>query len=87
MELDERFADKVAELCYKKYQSLPKKGKPQKNKEWTLLSCVVFTRTEVLLLSVHFNVFGTSKFSEYQQINVWAHFLVKIPFLLDEGWI
>ena len=54
MELDERFADKVAELCYQKYQSLPKKGKPQKNKEWTLLSCVVFTRMEVLLLSVQF---------------------------------
>lgn len=46
MELDERFADKVADLCYKKYQSLPKKGKPQKNKEWTLLSCVCLTRTD-----------------------------------------
>lgn len=46
MELDERFADRVADLCYKKYQSLPKKGKPQKNKEWTLLSCVCLTRTD-----------------------------------------
>lgn len=46
MELDERFADRVADLCFKKYQSLPKKGKPQKNKEWTLLSCVCLTRKD-----------------------------------------
>lgn len=46
MEFDERFADRVADLCYKKYQSLPKKGKPQRNKEWTLLSCVCLTRKD-----------------------------------------
>ncbi|XP_078337299.1 tRNA-specific adenosine deaminase 1-like isoform X1 [Crassostrea virginica] len=67
MELDERFADKVAELCYQKYQSLPKKGKPQKNKEWTLLSCVVFTRNademRVVSLGTGTKCIGKSKLS------------------------
>ncbi|KAJ9591684.1 hypothetical protein L9F63_001771 [Diploptera punctata] len=35
------FADKMADVCYKKYESLPKKGKPATGKEWTLMACVV----------------------------------------------
>lgn len=67
MELDERFADRVADLCYKKYQSLPKKGKPQKNKEWTLLSCVCLTRNaeeiRVVSLGTGTKCIGKSKLS------------------------
>ena len=38
---DDSFADEVAALCYKHYACLPKKGKPQESKEWTLLAAVV----------------------------------------------
>lgn len=41
---DEHFAVKVTELAYQHYQKLPKKGKPQKGKEWTLLAAVVMSR-------------------------------------------
>ncbi|XP_076448728.1 tRNA-specific adenosine deaminase 1-like isoform X2 [Babylonia areolata] len=34
-------ADKIADLCYNHYTQLPKKGKPQEGKEWTLLAAVV----------------------------------------------
>ncbi|XP_068082523.1 tRNA-specific adenosine deaminase 1 [Anabrus simplex] len=34
------FADKIAELCYKKYAELPKTGKPI-SREWTLLSGII----------------------------------------------
>ena len=74
--MDERFADKVAELCYQKYQSLPKKGKPQENKEWTLLSCVVFTSMEVLLLSVHFVVLVLPSFQYTNKYIYDPNFLV-----------
>ena len=35
------FADKVSSLCLQKYAKLPKKGKPQKGKEWTLLAGII----------------------------------------------
>ena len=35
------FADKIADTCYKKYACLPKKGKPNGEREWTLLACIV----------------------------------------------
>ena len=38
---DPEFGEKVARLCTEKYDSLPKTGKPQKQKEWTLLAGVV----------------------------------------------
>ena len=38
---DEKFADKAAQCCLDKYRMLPKKGKPQKDVEWTLLAGVV----------------------------------------------
>lgn len=43
--MDKPFADIVASLCYQKYQNLPKKGKPQKGKEWTILAGIVKTST------------------------------------------
>ncbi|KAL8585753.1 hypothetical protein ACOMHN_040535 [Nucella lapillus] len=42
------FADKVAELCYQHYTRLPKKGKPQPGKEWTLLAAVVLQKNSGL---------------------------------------
>ena len=41
--LDEKFADKLASLCYQKYSKLPKKGKPQKGKEWTIVAGILMT--------------------------------------------
>lgn len=38
---EKSFADRMAALCYKHYSQLPKKGKPQEGKEWTLLAAVV----------------------------------------------
>ncbi|XP_070195560.1 tRNA-specific adenosine deaminase 1-like isoform X2 [Littorina saxatilis] len=38
---EKSFADQVAAMCYKHYTQLPKKGKPQEGKEWTLLAAVV----------------------------------------------
>ncbi|RZF37820.1 hypothetical protein LSTR_LSTR007182 [Laodelphax striatellus] len=35
---DEAFANKIAALCFDKYASLSKNGKPVKDKEWTLLA-------------------------------------------------
>ncbi|XP_076358843.1 tRNA-specific adenosine deaminase 1-like [Tachypleus tridentatus] len=37
------FADKLAKLCYSRYKSLPKTGKPQKGKEWTHMSAIVIS--------------------------------------------
>lgn len=35
-------ADEIARLCYEHYGSrLPKQGKPEPNREWTLLAAVV----------------------------------------------
>lgn len=35
-------ADEIARLCYEHYRiSLPKQGKPEPNREWTLLAAVV----------------------------------------------
>ena len=38
---DETFADKAVKKCLTEYKSLPKKGKPQKDVEWTLLAGVL----------------------------------------------
>ena len=39
---DDIFADKVASLCFDHYAHVIKKtGKPQNNREWTVLACVV----------------------------------------------
>ena len=38
---DESFVDKAVQLCHQKYSNLPKKGKPQKDVEWTLLAGVL----------------------------------------------
>ncbi|XP_018567829.1 tRNA-specific adenosine deaminase 1 isoform X2 [Anoplophora glabripennis] len=40
MEVDQEFHDKVAALCLKRFETLPKSGKPKMN-EWTVLSGVV----------------------------------------------
>ncbi|GIY38804.1 tRNA-specific adenosine deaminase 1 [Caerostris darwini] len=37
------FPDEVAKLCYDNFTKLPSKGKPQKNKEWTLLAAILMS--------------------------------------------
>ncbi|XP_071345832.1 tRNA-specific adenosine deaminase 1 isoform X2 [Trachinotus anak] len=34
-------ADEIAKLCYERYQQLPRRGKPEPGREWTLLAAVV----------------------------------------------
>ncbi|XP_014673854.1 PREDICTED: tRNA-specific adenosine deaminase 1-like [Priapulus caudatus] len=46
MEKDENFADDVANLCYRHYSQLPKKGKPSVPGEWTLMAVIVLTHDE-----------------------------------------
>jgi len=43
-ESDNKLADKVANLCYKHFSQLPKKGKPQPGKEWTILAAVILQK-------------------------------------------
>ncbi|XP_070537738.1 tRNA-specific adenosine deaminase 1-like isoform X2 [Ptychodera flava] len=38
------FADKVANTCMDHYEHLPKKGKPQAGREWTLMAAVCMTK-------------------------------------------
>lgn len=40
MEVDREFCDKIAALCLKCFETLPKSGKPKVN-EWSVLSCIV----------------------------------------------
>jgi tRNA-specific adenosine deaminase 1 len=41
MNKTDNFANEIAELCYSKYISLPKTGKPNEEREWTLLAGIV----------------------------------------------
>uniref|UniRef100_A0A3P9CD86 Uncharacterized protein n=1 Tax=Maylandia zebra TaxID=106582 RepID=A0A3P9CD86_9CICH len=34
-------ADEVAKLCYERFSQLPRRGKPEPGREWTLLAAVV----------------------------------------------
>lgn len=34
-------ADEVSALCYERYRALPRRGKPERGREWTLLAAVV----------------------------------------------
>ena len=34
-------ADDVAKMCYERFDGLPKRGKPEPGREWTLLAGVV----------------------------------------------
>lgn len=43
---DERFANKVAQLCCEHFKKLNKKGKPQVGHEWTLLAAIVLVREQ-----------------------------------------
>jgi tRNA-specific adenosine deaminase 1 len=41
MSPEQQLADTIAKHCYDHYGNMPKKGKPQKGKEWTLLAAIV----------------------------------------------
>lgn len=34
-------ADEIARLCYERFKQLPRRGKPEPGREWTLLAAVV----------------------------------------------
>lgn len=34
-------ADEIAKLCYERFNQLPRRGKPEPGREWTLLAAVV----------------------------------------------
>ena len=34
-------ADEIASLCYERFNQLPRRGKPEPGREWTLLAAVV----------------------------------------------
>ena len=34
-------ADEIARLCYERFNQLPRRGKPEPGREWTLLAAVV----------------------------------------------
>ena len=46
-------ADKVVNQCLQKYNQLPKKGKPQKDVEWTLLAGILVAIESGLSLNFH----------------------------------
>ena len=56
-------SDNVAKAALSTYSKLPKRGKPQRNKEWTLLSAVIMRKQgivegiceikKIMLLNVH----------------------------------
>lgn len=49
-ESDQGFPKTVMELSLRKYQQLPKKGKPKKNEEWTPLATIVCRDESSMLL-------------------------------------
>ena len=50
---DLHLADKVVNQCLQKYNQLPKKGKPQKDVEWTLLAGILVAIESGLSLNFH----------------------------------
>lgn len=66
----ETFSDEVARLCYAHFNKLPKKGKPQSNKEWTLLSAILIgfdgniSRLKVVAMSTGTRCLGESQLSQ-----------------------
>lgn len=50
-DIDSQLAKEIAEAVIHTYKKLPKKGKPQSDREWTLLSGVVMSiKGKILLL-------------------------------------
>ncbi|GFR16115.1 tRNA-specific adenosine deaminase 1 [Trichonephila clavata] len=72
-----KFSDKVSELCYEKFKTLPKRGKPQINKEWTLLAAVVMeypTQTlKIVSLTTGTKCLGYSELSDKGDVIFDSH--------------
>ncbi|KAL4234357.1 tRNA-specific adenosine deaminase 1 [Mactra antiquata] len=67
------FGDEIAKLCLEKYELLPGSGKPQANKEWTLLAGVVLQfekedKFSVISLATGSKCIGPSKMSRTGEI-------------------
>ncbi|KAK3579180.1 hypothetical protein CHS0354_022717 [Potamilus streckersoni] len=72
---DPCFPDKVARACFLQYDRLPKKGKPQKGREWTLLAGVVISypmgneyHMQVVSLGTGSKCIGRSKMSKTGEV-------------------
>lgn len=63
---DVNFADNVARLCFEKFASLPKSGKPILGKEWSLLAGIILhanDRCKVISIGCGSKCIGRSKMS------------------------
>uniref|UniRef100_A0A7M4ENX4 tRNA-specific adenosine deaminase 1 n=1 Tax=Crocodylus porosus TaxID=8502 RepID=A0A7M4ENX4_CROPO len=54
-------ADEVAALCYERYRALPRRGKPERGREWTLLAAVVRVVSFAAVLSANVISFSVTK--------------------------
>ncbi|KFM76930.1 tRNA-specific adenosine deaminase 1, partial [Stegodyphus mimosarum] len=63
------FADEVANLCYEHFKRLPKTGKPQQNKEWTLLAAVLMSTEDPTLKIKVISLSTGTKCLGYSQLN------------------
>ncbi|CAH1366445.1 unnamed protein product [Tenebrio molitor] len=64
------FHNTIAKLCYEKFCSLPKNGKPKEN-EWTILSCIILEEIntfEVVALGTGSKCIGHDKMSQYGDV-------------------
>ena len=48
MSKSENIENRIAEICLKKFDELPKTGKPSRENEWTILSSIVMEKTGIL---------------------------------------
>ncbi|KAF8771905.1 tRNA-specific adenosine deaminase 1 like protein [Argiope bruennichi] len=73
------FPDEVAKLCYKHFKKLPKKGKPQGIRDWTLLACIAMSKEypkrslKVITLTTGTKCLGFSQLSDKGDVLFDSH--------------
>lgn len=84
---DQDFCNKIAELCYNKYGSLPKNGKPN-DRQWTLLAAIVKvngwgidSKFEVVSIGTGSKCVGQSKMSSTRLNDCHAEVMARRGFL------
>lgn len=71
--------DQIANLCYQHFNSLPKKGKPQSQKEWTLLASILLSfsdddsKVKIAAMSTGTKCLGESQLSSQGDILSDSH--------------
>lgn len=86
IEFDTHFATQAANLCYEKFDALPKSGKPISGREWTSLAAIVKTddsitdgcNIQVVSLATGSKCIGKSKLSSTGDIINDSHAEVRI---------